>query len=409
MEEEDHQDEVEVAEGVEQQPAVPVAEAGIEGIRQLAAAILASNATLVADQRQSRNEAKLMASMSPCDGENPAEARAWVRAVDDAARVHPQSAVEVALMTSRGELRRTMLTLIERVQNVQEDGAVAWADIRGEVVSQYVSADEMRERYQHLLSLRRYSDETLASFYRRFRTCMQEAIPDPAEADLRRAIFPALAKGMANDKLARKIFSIAHPTVEALNEVVNGFIRVENEVDALRSESKRRQTGVNATINQVSNDSLQTLALSLERLSTRIAKLESRNLLPSNGGTQQKFREQPNGNWGRQSNQYFGNRDNGANRFNGRQTGWSPKRGDIQCYKCLKFGHIQAHCPNDVMPSQPYINHARGQAREMPGTAAEAPPPPLMSRPVVSQQPMTQMPSKLPVIAELEEDQMALK
>ncbi len=60
---------------------------------------------------------------------------------------------------------------------------------------------------------------------------------------------------MANDKLARKIFSLTHPTVEALNEVINGIIRVENKVDALRSESKRRQMGVNATINQVSNDS----------------------------------------------------------------------------------------------------------------------------------------------------------
>ncbi len=99
MEHVEHEDDVEVDGGAEQQ-AAPVAEAGIEGIRKLAAAILASNATLVADHRQSRNEAKLMASVSPSDDENPAEARAWVRAVDDAARVHPQSAVEVALMTS---------------------------------------------------------------------------------------------------------------------------------------------------------------------------------------------------------------------------------------------------------------------------------------------------------------------
>ncbi len=188
---------------------------------------------------------------------------------------------------------------------------------------------------------------------------MLEAIPNPGQANLRRSIIPAFCRGASSDKLARRLFGMQHPTLQQMRDPTHEFLRVESKLEMLRPEPKKRQAGI-GNISQVSNDSIHALALAIERLNTRMGKLESRAISIHSGTP--KMKGTFSGNYGGYNN-YQGGRET-RSYGNGRfvNNGWSqPRRGDIQCWQCSQYGHIKAECPNG-RPGQPaVVNEVRGE------------------------------------------------
>jgi hypothetical protein len=155
--------------------------------------------------------------------------------------------------------------------------------------------------------MRRFVDEPLAVFWRRFKVTLREAIPQIAEGDLRRSVIPALAQAFGNDKMARRLFTMVNPTMPALIEMVENFIGVEDQMTALRVKHR-------TAIRQVSEGDVEALTTAIEKIVTRVAKLECKDT--PHGGTPKKF----NGEMSRESN------------------------GPVICYKCGRSGHYRRNC-----------------------------------------------------------------
>jgi hypothetical protein len=85
----------------------------LDGAQQMANALIASHAQLLADAQAARQEKKLYSRIVPCGGEDEKVTREWVREIDAAERQVPGSGVTVALVTARGELKRALLGLVE--------------------------------------------------------------------------------------------------------------------------------------------------------------------------------------------------------------------------------------------------------------------------------------------------------
>lgn len=238
----------------------------------MAAALIASHAQLLADAQAARQEKKLYSKINPCGGEDEKTTREWVREIDAAERQVPGAGLEVALVTARGELKRTLLGLVEAHPNDQPQ----WGHVRPGLVRKFVSADEERRAFTEMMGMRRYADETLAVFWRRFQVALREALPQLQEGDLRRSVIPALAQAAGNDKLARRLFALRNFTLVALTAMVEDFVAVEEQMTTIKSKAKR-------SINQVSESVIDSITTTLDRLSTRMAKLEARGV--PHGGT----------------------------------------------------------------------------------------------------------------------------
>ncbi len=259
----------------EQEPAAAVAAAApdpMQGARDLAAAMMASNAAILADARESRAETKLSSGIVPCTGADEQECREWVREIDICQRQAPGSCIDVALRTSRGELRRTLLDLIEVLRQLQ-DPAPTWPQVRDEVIRRHIGPDFQRRSYSSLMACKRYCDESLATYWRRYLVLLREGLPEMNAADLSRSVVPSLARGAGSESLARRLFRLPNPTMPAITEVVESQIKVDQAMETMRPEGKKKQAMVNAM--GVSDNAIQSLTSAIEKITTRISKLEA--------------------------------------------------------------------------------------------------------------------------------------
>ena len=267
---------------------------------------LASHAQLLADAQMARQQKKLWSRVLPCAAESEKVSQKWVHEVDAADHQVPGFGLEVVLATAKGEMKQPLLRLLE----AHALGRPPWVEIRLNLVHQFVTADKEQRAFTEMMGMRRFADESIAVFWRRFQVTLREAIPELGQADLRRSVIPALAQAIGNDKLARRLFGLREPTLPLLRETMDSFIAVEEQMVGLKSKTRRAAAGwPSPTVNQVS-EGMETLTTAVEKIMTRLAKLEAKE--KPHGGTPKK-----------------GN-------------GFGKKK--IMCYACGKLGHMRREC-----------------------------------------------------------------
>ena len=141
---------------------------------------LASHAQLLADAQMARQQKKLWSRVLPCAAESEKVSQKWVHEVDAADHQVPGFGLEVVLATAKGEMKQPLLRLLE----AHALGRPPWVEIRLNLVHQFVTADKEQRAFTEMMGMRRFPDESIAVFWKRFQVTLQEAMPALGQADL---------------------------------------------------------------------------------------------------------------------------------------------------------------------------------------------------------------------------------
>ena len=177
-----------------------------------------------------------------CDGEDPAQVKKYLKEVQ---LVPDNHKLEVVRRTARGPLRR------EFERYVTGHLAANWGAIAHHLTSSFVSSDNQEALRGELHKIKQEPFETILSFNRRFRELAQDAYPAPGgnrNADQERQLIRAYGKGLALDKVARKLTAQGWPaTLEMAMERTATFETADTVYDHLGRSTEPMEVGAAAT------------------------------------------------------------------------------------------------------------------------------------------------------------------
>jgi len=284
-----------------------------------------------------------------CDGSSAAQVRAWIEEIELSLPIlkrAPPSLLEVITSTVVGPFRKELERFIEayREHNKVHRHEVPWEHIKRHMRDSFLAINEEEQLRNEMETLKQTPYESVASYNRRFRDAAESAYPTATRnEDQYRVIFKAYARGLRDSDIARKLIEAgAQHTLEDALSQTEGYAsakdryqrlgRVEEpmEVGNVKEEPKSETQEKLVTL-------LEALGKRLERMSTRIAKVEANQDRPRQSREQRRPRESS---LPPRRSAITARRDpTPPPRFRDRRTGEPPV-----CYNCNKRGHVAKNC-----------------------------------------------------------------
>ena len=235
-------------------------------------------------QRQSERRAnksfqRILRQTTPCDGASVAAVRAWIKDVELASNeLGTNEVINVAAGTAAGPLRWEL----ERYPKSHTSRSVArsaipWNDVKEHLRKSFLPVDEQSALREEVEQTKQSAYELEAEYSRRFRELADAAYPsDTRNEDKQRLLIKAFARGFKSDSLARKLVETGNPsTIDDAIDKVSGYSARKDAYSRLnRQEEPMDVSQVNST-RPPPETNLPTLHEQLERIQTRLAKLET--------------------------------------------------------------------------------------------------------------------------------------
>ena len=228
--------------------------------------------------------AQAAAGIDRCDGAVPESTRLWVRALDGWATegVGDEFMLELAKSTTAGDL----LDEIRHWCNTHPNPVATWSSLRGRILDHFLSACETIRLQTLLESSQQKSGETTPTYVRRFKMEAARAYPTARAASEENRVVGSFLRGLADHKFAESVFKSGRISTLAAATAVT----LEKEAERERMEQMLRKQGhevmevgaaaatpATAAADQVVS-LLETLQRRMERLTTKVAKMETRQM-----------------------------------------------------------------------------------------------------------------------------------
>ena len=303
----------------------------------------------------------LVTQTTKCDGSSTPTVRLWVKEIELAYnQVGQPHIIEIVTRCVSHNFRFETERFINQYvidHHVNRD-AVPWAHIRAHLSEQFLNTDEMQSLRDEVERTTQSMYDTIPQFSRKFREISEAAFPrNQRNGDQERLLDKSFAKVLNSDDIARRLVeSLAPPAT--LEEAIALVARLNERQDAYHRLGRQEEPmevgalGLGPPADKSHFKTLSDLSLAVERLNTKIAKME---LLGVNKNSSNNKESSNDGAKGK------GNKSNRRNR----------KYDKSQlCFACNQPGHWAKDCRHRVG----YGNNQQGSS-PMYGNNQPGPPP----------------------------------
>ena len=296
---------------------------------------LESQALWRREEEQKRSEKEylndLVTNLIKSDGGNLDEYRRWSTRIRSNAALLQDNAATVQLM-----LRTTLGPLKDEIDRYILDFVklnpgkgrleVPCGDLLAYLNRSFLPSNDLDYVRETMESLRQLSGETLRVFNRKFRDLSELAYPSKQRSeDQKKLLIRYYIKGLASRDTARTVLK---SSPASLHDAMTTAVDNDEVEDALQRLGHRNEEPMDiSTIHQQQTSSMNTLSIQLDRMNTKLAKMEL-----------QIQQDRP-----RRPPRRFG------------KAGSRMDRGKIICYTCNVPGHISKFCPkrSQKAPAEP--------------------------------------------------------
>ena len=300
----------------------------------------------LADHERERRQAQanretikdLIKQTTTCDGSTQTLVRNWLREVTLALdQVGAGHVIEIASKTVSGPLRYEIERYITTRMAADHLArrAIPWNDLKAHVSRQFLNTDEASALRAEVEKVTQSPYESEASYTRRFRDVADVAYPVAnRNADQHRIMIRAYGKGLRSGDLARKLIEENNPqditaamdAIAQLSERREAFERLgrgDNTETAVASATAKPISPPTSPTNARLQNTVASLASTVQKLHTKVAKLEVADL--HKAPMQQKHRQ-----WRPQN-----------------LPAWDAN-GNPRCYACGTYGHLAKQCQKNT-------------------------------------------------------------
>ena len=289
---------------------------------------LESQALWRREEEQKRSEKEylndLVSNHIKTDGGNMDEFRRWATRIrSNAALLQDNTAtVQLMLQTTLGSLKDEIDKYILEFVNLNPGKsrlAVPCANLLEYLKRSFLPNNDLDYVRENLDSLRQLSGELSRVYNRKFRDLSELAYPQEHRSeDQKKLLIKLYLKGLSSKDTAKNVLK-ASPA--SLHDAMTTAADTDEVEDALHRLGHRNETPMDiSAITQQQTNSMNTLTRQLDRMNTKLAKMEIQfqQGLP---------RRQP--------------------RRHGKASSWA-HQGKILCYNSNAPGHISRNCPKKI-------------------------------------------------------------
>ena len=255
----------------------------------------------------------LIRQTSTCDGSNTPNVRLWIKeiglAYDEVGQTH---IIQIIAHTITGNLRFEVARFLSEsatTHGVRRD-AVPWDALRIHVTTQFLNTDETQSLRDELYHIRQSPYDSIPQYSRKFRELADSAYPTrPRNGDQALTLVRAFARGLTSNDMTRKLIENIVPpiTLEAAIALVAQYNERHDAYDRLRRQEVPMEIGsLDLKGKSPAPPDIDTLTKIVERLSTKLAKLEVSTRKPDAAEVSRNNYQQAN-NRPRQDNVYYNN------------------------------------------------------------------------------------------------------
>jgi hypothetical protein len=232
---------------------------------------------------------QLIDATTKVDGASAPSLRQWFREVELTVPLTGAgpATIEIATRTITGSLRLEAERWIVAQSQLRPPvlrHQVLWADLRAHLSETFLTRDEAAHMRSEVSEMRQTDFESEASYIRRFRDVAIMAYPAAARnLDQERILLDAFLKGLKNTAISREI--VLHENAQGLEEamaLVGRYSGAEERLRRLHLLHRETPMEINSSEGptekktEEGSDTLQLIARSVERLTSKMAALECR-------------------------------------------------------------------------------------------------------------------------------------
>jgi len=303
-----------------------------------------------------RGQDDMVRQTATCSGSPNAAVRQWMTDIQIAFdQLGQRPTIDVVTRTVAGPLRREVQHFLRRQAQDQAIDRldVPWQQLRQHVIAQFLSADEeasLRDRIERDVLQAKMEPEN--QFSRRFREAAEDAYPEAnRNADQHRLLVRAYARGLHQEKLARKLMEDHNPATlpQAIGIIADLCARTDAYERLNRPHTRHEEP---MDVSSVTKDADHLMLATMQSMVATMHKMSSR--MDDMACAQAKPAPLPA-------------RDNAPSYRQNAPRDHLPNfddQGRPKCFQCNKYGHFARNCHDRQRrqyAQRPHSTHSKNE------------------------------------------------